>query len=539
MPTFLELLEEHDLRIEREAAARHQQAQMVQLFEDAWASEDPLTGNVLPTGLGSARNDLLQYQALGRHSARPGSRRYGANPPFFWTEQQHWLIVDAARVVEAMCPTAQCILDVLCQFCIFNGFEYTVVPRKKAGEEPSEGNDAIVNAAQDLLDKWMQDNDWYQWELELFRRSRRDGEAFVIFDEGEDGEPVRLRSVEPEQVKEPQDARAMASRVGADGSYSWKFGILTPKDDTSKPEAYYVVSQYSDAQLRGEVYTADEVCHIKTESVDRQTKRGISDFFCVANDLPGVKKLLRNLREGATVQAAIAWVREHPEGAMPAAMGSTGTHTTRTGQTMGSVHYDGPTMIDVSAGMKYTAGPLAGTGQSETLIQVLQAALRNIGARWQMPEGIVSGDASNANLASALVAEGPFTRALQTRQWFYRSQYKRLIERVLEKAAIDGLLSEGENLLDKIEVSVEMPPVIARKEKEETERNAILSERGILGNRTWSARENLDRDAEQADMEADPIEPLSMELTGGYGEAEDSTSSENASSQDGEQERVS
>ena len=224
---------------------------------------------------------------------------------------------------------------------------------------------------------------------------------------------------------------------------------------------------------------------------------------------------------------------------MPAAMGSTGTHTTRTGQTMGSVHYDGPTMLDVSAGMKYTAGPLAGTGQSETLIEVLQAALRNIGARWQMPEGIVSGDASNANLASALVAEGPFTRALQTRQWFYRSQYKRLIERVLEKAAIDGLLSEGENLLDKIEVSVEMPPVIARKEKEETERNAILSERGILGNRTWSARENLDRDAEQADMEADPIEPLSMELTGGYGEAEDSTSSENASSQDGEQERVS
>jgi hypothetical protein len=545
MPTFLETLAERDrvaeetqhLLLTREAQYLEQlkaRGEAEQLLEDAWDTQDPFVGNrAVPAGLGSAANDLYHPGAIHAHTAMPGSRRHGAMPPFYRTEPEHRAFRDAARVLEAFCPTAVCILDVLSQFVIFTGFQYQVIQRGDDGDGSTDSTDK----AQEFIDKWQRDVDWYSWELELFHRSRRDGEAFLILEEDDTLGTLSLRSVEPEQVKEPANPESIGGRVGAPDDASWRFGILTEKEDTSIPLGYWVVSQFNESTLTGQFYEPDEVFHIKTEWIDRQSKRGISDFFSVANDLPGVKKLLRNLREGATVQAAIAWVREHQEGMMPNPMGaSTGGNVSRTGQTTRHVHYDGPTMLDVTAGLKYTAGPLAGVGQSETLIQVLQAALRNIGARWQMPEGVVSGDASNANLASALVAEGPFTRALEARQWFYRNAYKRLLERVLDHAAVAGMLGPSrENILDELEIAVEMPPVIARKQKEDTERDAILSEHGILSNQSWAARADLDFENEKKNIEEDPIQPLSFEITGEGiegGEPEDDTQDQTSTSQD-------
>jgi len=560
-PTFLQTLaERHEiaekhalLALEQEKRAYDRAVADVrtgQLLEDWWDSADPFQGGrALPAGLGSAPNDLYHPGAIGRHSARPGSRRDGALPPYYYTEFQHWQIIDAARTIQAFCPTAVTVLDILAQFAMFTGFTYTITDRNKPGApEPSEDGEpaepreerAIVKAAQDALDKWQKEVNWYRWEVELFRRSIRDGEAFLLLDQDTPTTSgmVGLRSIEPEQVKEPQTTKAINGRLGITGrDATWKFGILTHKEDTATPLSYWVVSQYNDSKNIGTLYDAEEIAHIKTEWVERQAKRGVSDFYVNLNDFPGAKKLLRNLREGATVQAAIAWIREHPPGMSVQPLGAGSNMTTRTGQRATGVQYDGPTMLDVSAGMKYTAGPLAGTGQSETLIQVLQAALRNIGARWQMPEGLVSGDASNANLASALVAEGPFTRALQSRQWYYVTEYKRIIERVLEKAAMAGIIPGGENLLEEVEVSVDMPPVVARKQKEETERNALLNERGILSNQTWSSREDLDFDDEQSNIAVDPIEPPSIMLGLDEpmieeGEAEDDTANQNASRQD-------
>ncbi len=543
MPTFLEnLAERHAVadRIElakldrdrRTLAALQAQADTTALLEDCWASSDPYqSGNAQHVGLGSSANDLLIYGAIGRHAARPGSRRDGCMPPYYYTEMQHWHIVDAARTVEAFCPTAVCVLDVLSQFVIFTGFSYTCVPKEAGGDQ------GLADKAQEFLDDWQRRVGWYAWENELFRRSRRDGEAFVVLVEDDTTGELSLRAVEPEQVKEPQDRTAVNSGLGLGDRGSWRFGILTTREDTSDPLGYWVVSQYNDEKMRGEFYESDEIFHLKTEWVDRQSKRGVSDFFSVANDITGVKKLLRNLREGATVQAAIAWIREHPNEMLPDALGPNAAPiTTRGGNSATAVTYEGPTILDVSAGMTYTAGPLGAGDQNSAMILVLQAALRNIGARWQMPEGVVSGDASNANLASALVAEGPFTRALQARQWWYRDQYRQLMERVLDHAAANGLLGGSrEDLLDVLTVSVETPAVIARKQKEDTERNAILSERGILSNQDWSSREDLDFDDQQRKIEESPIEPMVIGM--GMGEPEDDTQAANPS-QDNEGERV-
>ena len=162
------------------------------------------------------------------------------------------------------------------------------------------------------------------------------------------------------------------------------------------------------------------------------------------------------------------------------------------------------------------------SGKDSALILVLQAALRSICARWQFPESLGSGDASNANMASALVAEAPFVHAMECRQWFYRCGYKRLLERVL--------WPEGS---DEYEISVEMPPVVPRKAKEETERNLALNEAGHLSNQTLAAREDLDFEDEKANMAISPIRTPSIML-GMEGEAEDDTAKEGKPEPEGE-----
>ena len=120
-PTYLENL---GAQHRAEAETQLLLLKRTQLLEHDWESADPYHGGqALSAGLGSAPNDLYHPGAIGFHSARPGSRAHGGLPPYYRTEMQHWMIVDAARTVEAFCPAAVTVLDVLCQFAIFTGFE--------------------------------------------------------------------------------------------------------------------------------------------------------------------------------------------------------------------------------------------------------------------------------------------------------------------------------------------------------------------------------------------------------------------------------
>ncbi len=516
-PTYLETLSEHDrvaeevgvlrLRQEQRALVRLEaNAQTVALLEaghDPWGTAGVSQGSqATAAGLGSAPNDLFHPNAIGFHSAHPGSRQHGCYPPYYRTEQGHSRIVQAARTIEAMCPTAVSVLEVLVQFAVYTGFKYTVTRKQKPGEEPLE-SDPERDAAQDWLDKWQKREKWHLWEKELFWRTRRDGEAFLVKEPTDEGGP-HLRSTEPEQIKEPQDPRARNRDLGMPGGFSWRFGILTKRDDTAVPLGYWEVSQYSEGLNRGTFWEAEEMIHLKV-NVDRAAKRGISDFFSGMNAFPRVMKLLRALTETATVQANIAWIKQHPLGNMPEEMGEKGM-TTRTGEAATSINYNHPTCVGVPQGTTYTAGPLGLQSQDSALIMVLQAALRNIGARWQMPESLVSGDASNQGLAAELATAAPFTKAMECRQDLYAREYGEIQEGVLEQASMDGELGSADGkFLDTFEVAVEAPSVIPRNAKEETERYATLSDHGIVGNDSWSTLEGLKREKEKADIARDPI----------------------------------
>ncbi|MEE9185258.1 MAG: phage portal protein [Acidimicrobiia bacterium] len=484
------------------------------VYEDAWASQDPYQVN--RPGLGSVSTDLFHH-AWTLHNARPGSRRDGSFPPFYRTPEEHFRIIDAARLVEGLCATASNVLDVLCLFCIGTGYEYTIVS-KTDGE-------GLVKEGQDVVDRFLADNHFYGWEREIFRRSRRDGEAFLYFEPDEVSGLPALRAIEPECVREPQDAPGLKRQLGVNDTDTWRYGILTPKQDTSKTEGIWVVSQYEDGTNVGEYIPAEELVHIKTEWPDRNAKRGVSDFFSTINQMHRTKKLLRRMTESAIAQAAIVWIRTHPEGMAVGAQGISSTNTTRAGRNVPAVHYESSTVLDVTHGMEYASGPVA---EADPLVGILQAALRAIGARWQIPESLISGDASNNNLASALVAEGPFVRSMVYRQWHYKHEFQRIIERVLEYAAATGALGAAKDtVLDKLSVNVDMPAVVERKMTEETERNSKLYAAGILSKQTWSAREDLVYEDEKKLLEEDPPEMIGgADDTDGDGETETDETSE-------------
>ena len=49
-------------------------------------------------------------------------------------------------------------------------------------------------------------------------------------------------------------------------------------------------------------------------------------------------------------------------------------------------------------------------------VQIVQAGLRALGNRWDMPEYMISGDSSNANYASTLVSGAPFVTGIEWEQ---------------------------------------------------------------------------------------------------------------------------
>jgi hypothetical protein len=120
---------------------------------------------------------------------------------------------------------------------------------------------------------------------------------------------------------------------------------------------------------------------------------------------------------------------------------------------------------------------------------------------------MVSGDASNANYASTLVAESPFVKARQADQAFYARQCELLMWMVLRQAHALGQLpqvpfSEIEQL---VEVQVVKPSVESRDPQQLASVQAAQIAAGILSRRTAATQAGLDYDAERKAMADDAV----------------------------------
>jgi hypothetical protein len=345
-----------------------------------------------------------------------------------------------------------------------------------------EASQDLPMQVQKVIDGFLQENRWQLRQQEIVRRIDRDGEAFLRFFVDADG-ITRVRFIEPEQVATPAP---FAQEPSA------SFGVQTDADDVEQVLGYYV---------DGEFVGAQDVQH-RRANVDFNVKRGLPLYVPVRKNLRRAERLLRNMSVVAEIQSAIALIRKHRGAsrsgieqfvANDADLTST---SSATGRTRHYSQYGPGTILDAPAGMEYDF-PASGLDAS-SFVAVLAAELRAIAARLVMPEFMFTSDASNANFASTMVAEGPAMKMFERLQMSMVEQDRAVIWRVVDNAVAAGKLPE--NVRDFVHIQVVPPSLHVRDQLQQAQVDRIAFNHGVLSRQTWSQHLGLDYDQEQKNM---------------------------------------
>lgn len=490
--------------LESEGAAQgilEQVAQQATLMETAFYSSD--RGGTTVVDRMEYLYDDPTFGTTSTWSTQPSDHHRGDNYPHWRTETELAEIRGICRFLANVSETAIGIRDSRRNFIVGQGFEVTVEPKAQYKED-SLANE-IASRLTGWLEKQMELNAWLgEYEFEAFNTLLEDGEQiWIVEPDAYDKRLIRWRMEQPDFLTGPEHSAHVGDAVGLGTEFDWKYGVASPFDESWRPMAYYVCPYASD---NAKVYRPSEIEHVRC-NVRRYVKRGVSDFYPVWRSLRNMEKLFGNTVHGAAVQAAIAYIREHAENTsseqiknwVSSRAESTITQNVPNGTRDYKTRKAVPgTVIDIGQGAKYHAGPL-GQGQSPIYIQVIQQALRIVGIRWQMPEYMVSGDASNANYASTMVSESPFVKSCESYQYWYAQQMRRLFSKVINCGIREGLIEYPRNIVERyVSVSVEGQDVATRDEDKAHQLRKSQHENGMLSLQSWAAQEGIDLADEQA-----------------------------------------
>lgn len=351
-------------------------------------------------------------------------------------------------------------------YIVGSGFSYRAAPRP--GAPP--GSERLTVEVQELLDAFVRDNHWRQRQQEIVRRRDRDGEAFLRFFTS-DG-TLRVRFVEPDQVAAPSHRAGDAAAT---------LGIQTDPDDVETVHGYWIDGRWVEA---------GEIQHRKA-NVDANVKRGLPLFYPVRKNLRRAEKLLRNMSAVAEIQSAIALIRKHAggrAGVQQFVQGQADGQASSPGRGSYVRRYAPGTILDAHAGIEYQF-PAAAIDAGR-FVTVLQAELRAIAARLVLPEFMLTSDASNANYASTMVAEGPAVRMFQRLQHEMLEDDLEVMARVVDAAIAAGRLPRAARTDVRIDG---VPPTLAVRDRlREAQADRILVECGAMTVAAMAARHGLD-----------------------------------------------
>jgi len=459
------------------------------------------------------RQEMRWNETLGQSSsvypvADRNDRLHGQNRPIFETEFELAAIRGAARLVHDTSPHAQTITGNLLNFIDGTGFQYKCQPKAPA-------DDDLAKAVQRIVDEFLDRNEWQSAhgcrEEEIVTRAVRDGETpLALFDRDGDGYAT-ARFIEPDQITEPGNVgdveEWIASTYGYCPDSNWRFGVHTTLGDVEDVHGYFV--QYSHDQTDWDYFPIDQMTFIKL-NVDRNVSRGLSSFFSVQEYLTSTGKLERNVVKGAAILSAILGIRQHAastsksnvESLIAASRYRHYNQSTPDGVRNRNVARLTPgSWLDVSNGLEYKPPPLATQGVASAFVEIDQATLRTVGLPWQMPEYMISADSSNANFASAMVAEAPVVKRFEREQALFGGDFRKICWNVVKMAHTGGRLRQFDLAFEEIRrlvsIIVTGPRVAARDANIETNQHKILFDNGQLSARGWSEKEGIDYDLEQ------------------------------------------
>lgn len=431
--------------------------------------------------------------------------------PVFSTEWQLAELRGAARWL-AHTSYGTGIVDGLTSYIVRTGFDYQATAIR--GQNTPQ---QLVAEVQRIIRAVLDDNQWQlDFEQQLCAAQHVDGEIILVLED--DAGQVRVRRAEPAWLTEPADTPYLERRLEATSPLSWKYGIATDASDASRVHGYFI--QWNADPNAWRFYSPARVVHIKSNT-PRHVKRGLTDFYPVVSELADAVALNHRMSKGAAIQASIAMIIEAAQGTGsglgigdPTHIGASLARGSGAGPQLSSNgRYTSERRSDWHEGMvidtkgkKFQAGPMGGA-QSDGFVKVLQAGLRSVGVRWNMPEHLISGDASNNNYASILEAGSPFVCRVEAEQEKLCKAYERMLWSVLRIHFEMGRLNlrryglTWNDLRQCVNLIVTgTSPVIGQRSKS-FEVDAQLYDRGLMSADTLAAKYDLDPEEEREKRE--------------------------------------
>lgn len=426
---------------------------------------------------------------LPLNNSGPTRTKDGRNYPFFQTDAD----LDSMRALSYYLASKNDMaigtLGACRDYTVKQGYRWEARPI--TGLESNERAASLAAQCQRVIDRDSTLNVLPQRERSAFWRGLRDGDVTVRHFRQSDG-TTRHRFVRAEQLRDP-------GHLGARGL----FGIECDEDDVETPLRYWIT--YDGTGF--EDVPAAEVTHLK-RNVDEEIKRGVSDFFSCGEAFDEVAKLLRAMRRGGTLLAKIAWIEEFanttndqiraqqasvrdPRGPLLA--------DPRSGRDETVAHMPDGKVIYTKDNRQFKAPPLAGNTANFT--QIADACLRAAGTRWRIPEHIITGNASQNNVALILVAGAPFVNAVECEQDAWGPFFMRWRWVAIENACAAGLIdARFEEVRELVELHYTPPEVGSSDPEKQARVDSIDMTAGVLSLQTRAARRGLDWEQERKNL---------------------------------------
>lgn len=431
--------------------------------------------------------------------------------PIYQTELELATIRGISHALVCLEPRAVGVQDLLTNYIIGTGFKFTAQADKNYPDVPA----GLQQSVQKFIDRFLDANNFTaKLDREIHSRSRDDGEVLLGLEWCKRSGIPEVILFEPEQLTEPISPYSLEEYIdkkyashGVDCSIPclWKYGVHRPERRPASPFGYHIIHDSRGGDW--DYYPADQMEHIK-RNVTAKAARGVSDFWWVFSDMGIESKIRRNTGIGTALNAAIAWVEEFASGTtLTQAKGmvtdrQTGTKTVRTeggSRSLPSKAYSPGTILSASAGMQMKEGPM-GSNRNPDFLLPGDYILRCIGTRWQTPEYMISGDASNGNYASTMVAESPFVKARESDQEFYAGHFKSLIWKAMKMAFREGWFTQfgipWSQILQMIDIKCDPPKIATHDPKAMADIQSTKIQNGTLSVRTAIAEDGRDPDEE-------------------------------------------
>ena len=376
-----------------------------------------------------------------------------------------------ARTLVAQNPHAKNVLRLLESYVTGAGLK--LVHHARTGAAASE----LLGLADRLWSDFLSANVTHYSFREHARRSWRDGECFLRRYSDSQWPPA-VRVLDPETI-------------GSCPDYPVSQGILTDPHDVESPLEYLRLDPLQGGLA--ERIPASDILHTRV-GVDSNQKRGVTVLAPILGTLDCYEKWIDTELHARKLQASIVlWrkVQGSPQ------------------QVQAAADPSGSGLPNGQRTERFKPGSILTTNQA-TEIKFLQPdtnfgdavplgrlLLLSVAAGVGLPEFMLTSDASNANYASTMVAEGPAVKLFQSEQQFFAQEFTRLWRWVMEVAQQQGLLPE--DFFEQVEAGWAFPQLVTRDRPRERAADAQLVELGILSRSEVARRDGVEPERMRAE----------------------------------------